>query len=137
MPLGEQTKTEDSNKTSSKTKRYLFFKKVKKIFWLIIILIIIFQGYLITTNFLNKSPDLKMCYDRYTCVGYCGLDSQKECYNLVNEEEYEKTFNFELLIKGKINIIEFFNKNTKYCYCSKSSDLSNQEELYEFYKENN
>ncbi|XOU94926.1 MAG: hypothetical protein ACNFW9_02550 [Candidatus Kerfeldbacteria bacterium] len=137
MPLGEVTKTEDSNKTSSKTKRHLFFKKIKKIFWLIIILIIIIQGYLIATNFFSKQPNLKMCYDRFTCVGYCGVDSQKECYSLVSDEDYKKEYNFGQLIKGKINIIEFFNKNTKYCYCDYSSDLSDHEELYNFYKKNN
>lgn len=137
MPLGEVTKTEDSNKTTSKTKRHLFFKKVKKIFWSLIIVIIIIQGYLIADNFFSKSPDLKMCFDRSTCVGYCPIDSQKECYSLVGDEDYDKEFNFEALITGKINIIEFFNKNTKYCYCSGSANLSDNEELYDFYKKNN
>ena len=137
MPLGEVTKTDESNKTTSKTKRHLFFKKIKKIFWVIIILIIIIQGYLIADNFFNKSPDLKMCFDRSTCVGYCPIDSQKECYTLVDSNDHDQEYNFDLLINGKINIVEFFSTNPKYCYCNDSSDLSGHEELYDFYKKNN
>jgi len=137
MSLGEVTKTENDHKPSNKRKRHFFFSKVKKVFWLIIIIIVIFQGYLIITNFFSKPPNLKMCFDRSTCTGYCPIDSQKECYNLVDTNKHDQEYSFDLLIKGKINIIEFFSENPKYCYCNGLNELNNLEELYDFYKKNN
>jgi hypothetical protein len=136
MELGKATKDEKSNKPSVKTKLYNFSEKIKKLIYAIIIIIVVVEGFLIVKKLFGKVPDLRMCWDRSTCTGYCATESQKQCINLVPLENRENEYNFNLLLKGKITIIEFFNKDQEYCYCGEIQGEAIFESFYDFYIEN-
>lgn len=136
MELGKATKDEKSNKPSIKRKLYNFSNKIKKLIYAIIIIVIIIEGFLIAKKLFAGIPDLRMCWDKSSCTGYCATESQKQCINLIPAENRDNEYNVSLLLKGKITIIEFYNKNQEYCYCGKVEGEAIFESLYDFYIDN-
>lgn len=123
---------------SKKRQITIFFERLTKIIWWLIIIFIITESLLIVAKFFSKNPSERMCFDNTGCYEYCASFSGAKCMVPKERDADDKSLIFKLLISGKRNLLEILNPDQGYCACEDNSNGKNRIEVfYDYYSENN
>ncbi|MDP2685051.1 MAG: hypothetical protein Q8P20_08525 [bacterium] len=123
---------------SQKRKITIFFEKLFKIIWYLIIAFIVIESLLIAAKFFSKNPNERLCFDNTSCYEYCASFSGAQCLVPEKLDTDDKSAVYGLLLTGKRNILEILNPDQGYCACEDNSNGKNRIEVfYDYYTENN
>lgn len=123
---------------SKKRKITLFFERLFKFIWYLIILFIIIESLLIVSKLFSKNPKERMCFDYTNCYEYCASFSGAVCVTPDKKDTDDKTLVYKLLFTGQRNLLEILNPDQGYCACQDNSGGKNRIEVfYDYYSANN
>ena len=126
-----------SNTMPMKNRKYHFFKRLRRIIWLVIIIMVAVQCIFIGIKLVSQRPNERMCWDDSMCFNYCILPARSVCLNPGALDTNNTKEALKLLITGKRNIIEVLNHAQKYCACERDNGKEKMFDVfYKFYSEN-
>jgi hypothetical protein len=128
----------ESDSMPAKNRWYYFYKKLRRIIWLGIIIIIGVQCIFIGIKLTSSRPDERMCLEDSMCFNYCGLPDKSVCLSPAALDTHNTKEAIKLLLTGKRNIIEVLNPGQKYCACERVVGKEKMFDVfYRFYADNN
>lgn len=115
----------------------MFFEKLFKLVWYLIILFIIIESFLIVTKIFAKNPKERMCFDYTNCYEYCATFSGAKCLVPEKKDTENNGQLWQLILTGRRNILEVLNPDQGYCACEDNSGGKNRIEVfYDYYSAN-
>ena len=135
--MDDPTSKSKITKFSARIHWHVFFEKILRIVWFLIIAFVIIETVHFGFKLLAKKPAERICYDTYTCFNYCEYAKEKVCILPEKKESLTAKQSLMLLVTGRRNIIELLNDQQGYCGCqTEFKGETNWETFYKFYWEN-